>query len=390
MSYLLVFNCGSSSIKFSLIDIEQPVPSFSGTFENVGKKEGRLSTRYKELKESTAFPHQSYEKALTIITSQIEKRFPFSSIIGVGHRVVHGGNLFQKSTRIDERVCEKIASLSSFAPLHNPIHLQGIRHIQKAYPTIPQVAVFDTAFHQTMEKEAFLYPLPYSLYETFGIRRFGFHGISHHFISQRFAQLTGRPIENLNILSAHLGNGCSVTAIKGGKSIDTSMGFTPLEGLMMGTRSGSIDPGLFSPLCQMLGKNVDEITTLLNQQSGLLGISGMSHDMRELEEKMGEGNERATLAISMFTNRVAKMIGALYTTLPRVDALIFTGGIGENSPLIRQKVVDHLPYFSIDKEQKPLREGNLSPQKNPSVWVIPTNEELLIARETAAAIKKVS
>jgi len=316
-----------------------------------------------------------------------------SDINAVGHRVVHGGEEFSDSVVIDDKVMEALNACVELAPLHNPPNIVGIKACQELMPNTPMVAVFDTAFHQTIPAENYIYPLPYEYYEKYGIRRYGFHGTSHKYVSLRAAELLGKPVEELNIVTCHLGNGSSVCAIKGGKSVATSMGFTPLEGLAMGTRCGDIDPAIIPFIMQKENLSFEEVNTLLNKKSGVLGISGLSSDFRDLEEAANNGNERAELALKVFCNRVKEYIGAYSALLCNVDALVFTAGIGENSSTIREKVCEGLDCIGIklDEELNKVRgkEAIVSTDcSQVKILVIPTNEELMIARDTVKLTSK--
>ncbi|MEW6041148.1 MAG: acetate kinase, partial [Elusimicrobiota bacterium] len=324
--------------------------------------------------------------AIEIILSGIS-----DEIIASGHRVVHGGEKFKEAVIIDAEVKNEIRRCFDLAPLHNPQNLAGIIAIEELLPRAKNVAVFDTAFHQTIPEYAYLYALPFYLYKKYNIRKYGFHGISHQYVSQKAATLLSKPLEDLRLITCHLGNGCSICAIKGGKSIDTSMGFTPLEGLIMGTRCGDIDPTIVTYLISSAGLTINEINAMMTGQSGLAGISGISNDMKVLLEKLTEGNTRAKLAIDMFCYRVGKYIGAYISALGFVDAIVFTAGIGERSPLIRKKCLEGLSLYNIsvdDSLNKSTTEGIISKKNsNTKVMVIPTDEELMIAKQVSSLIK---
>ena len=311
-----------------------------------------------------------------------------NDIAGTGHRVVHGGELFPTSALVTDKVEEQIESLSELAPLHNPANLMGIRAFRKLLPNIPHVAVFDTSFHQSMPEQSYLYSLPYQYYKDYGIRKYGFHGTSHKYVSQRAAEIMNKPIEELRIISCHIGNGASIAAIDGGESIDTSMGFTPLAGVTMGTRSGNIDPALIPFIMQKTGQNAEEVLNVLNKESGLLGISGTSSDLRDLESDAEEGKERAQLALDVFASRIHKYIGSYATRMHGVDVIVFTAGVGENSSTVRAKVLEGLEFMGIywdPKKNETIRgeEGFINYPHSPvKVIVIPTNEEVMIARDT--------
>ncbi|MCL2281995.1 MAG: acetate kinase [Fibromonadales bacterium] len=360
---VLVLNCGSSSVKFAVIDTDSGVASVSGSVEEIG-----VSARLKAEKSGEVYkkgvdaPNHSH--ALAVIQNFLIEAGEDQGIAAVGHRVVHGGEKFSKSVLIDSEVLKVIEECSVLAPLHNPPNLQGIAAAQKNFPDLAQVAVFDTAFHRNMPRYAYLYGLPYPLYEEYKIRRYGFHGSSHRFVAKKTAELLGKSPEELCLIIAHLGNGCSAAAVKFGESVDTTLGLTPMEGMVMGTRSGSIDPGIVLHLNKSLGYDFDGLSKLLNKASGLLGLSGISSDMRILLEKADAGEERAKIAIEVFCYRAAKEIASLMPALPRVDFLVFTGGIGENSEPVRSKILAHLEIFKLN------------------VLIVPTNEELLIAMDT--------
>jgi acetate kinase len=300
--------------------------------------------------------------------------------------VVHGGELFNESVLITDEVIEKIEDLSDLAPLHNPANLTGIKAFRNVLPNVPAVAVFDTAFHQSMPESSFLYSLPYEYYKDFGIRKYGFHGTSHKYVSERAAEMLGRPKEQVRLISCHLGNGASIAAIEGGKSIDTSMGFTPLAGVAMGTRSGNIDPALIPFIMEKTGSTAEEVLNILNKKSGMLGVSGFSSDLRDIEQQASEGNERAELALEVFANRIHKYIGSYASRMYGVDAIVFTAGIGENSSLVREKVLQGLEFMGVywDPARNNVRGEETFinyPHSPVKVMIIPTNEEVMIARD---------
>jgi acetate kinase len=360
-------------VKFAVIDTELAKASVSGIVEEIGAK-----PLFKAKKGGEAFKKAieapSHSLALAAIQNFLKETGESSGIAAVGHRVVHGGEAFTKSVLINSDVLKAIEECSELAPLHNPPNLQGIEAAKKNFPELPQVAVFDTSFHQTLPRHAYLYGIPYELYQEQKIRRYGFHGSSHRFVAKKTAETLKKNPEELCFIIAHLGNGCSATAIKFGKSVDTTLGLTPLEGLVMGTRSGTIDPGIIFYLNKIFGYNFERLGKLLNKESGLLGLSGISSDMRVLLEEADKGNERAAIAIEVFCYRLAKEIASLVPSLPRLDALVFTGGIGENSEFIRKKAIDHLSVFKFGESQ------------GPQVLVVPTDEELLIAMDTQEVI----
>ncbi|OUL58895.1 acetate kinase [Pseudoalteromonas ulvae] len=390
--HVLVLNCGSSSLKFAILDAQSGDELITGLAECLISEDARLKYSYQGQKQTESLiANASHQQAITRLVDIIKANKLERSLIAVGHRVVHGGEHFTQSVVITEHVKQVIADTISLAPLHNPANLVGIEAAEKAFDTLPQVAVFDTAFHQTMPKHAYLYALPYELYQQHGVRRYGFHGTSHHYVAKQAATVLQQPFETLALISAHLGNGCSVTAIKNGVSVDTSMGLTPLEGVVMGTRSGDIDPGLFNFLTQQLGYSAVKIDTLLNKQSGLLGLSKLSNDCRTIEDAHLAGNAQASLALEVFCYRLAKQIAAYVVPLGTLDGLIFTGGIGENSQLIRQKVIDSLNFFGFKLNEQANSQARFgqsgvitSNQTGPQALVIPTNEEWMIARDAAA------
>ena len=390
---VLVINCGSSSIKFSVVDHETSSHAIRGSVERIGQDNAQLKYTAAHGTNSQLLGAADHERALRSIgailneTAGIQKE-----LLAVGHRVVHGGETFSASSQIDEQVLSAIENCSHLAPLHNPANVMGIRTAQRLFPKLPQVAVFDTAFHQTLPQQAYLYAIPYNLYKEHGIRRYGFHGTSHRFVTERAAALLGKPLGECAFVSVHLGNGCSACAVLGGKSVDTTMGLTPLEGLVMGTRSGDLDPGLHGHLQEQLGWTLDQITDVLNSKSGLFGLSGLSNDMRQLVEAATTGNERAGLAIEVFCYRLAKAIAALFVSLGRVGTLIFTGGIGENAPSIRATVIQQLGFlgFELDPQRNAIHgarsNGCITRDGDRIAMVVPTDEELMIARETVAVL----
>lgn len=396
---ILVINCGSSSLKFQLIDAETEKMIAKGLCERIGIEGSQLVYQPAGgAKEETVTPMPDHTKAIELVLGALtnEKTGVVKSLqeIGaVGHRIVHGGEKFAASTVITEEVIEAIKACNDLAPLHNPANLIGIDACQKLMPGTPMVGVFDTAFHQTMPKEAYLYGLPYEYYEKYQVRRYGFHGTSHSYVSKRAAELLGRKYEDMKIIVCHLGNGASISAVANGKCVDTSMGLTPLEGLIMGTRSGDIDPAIIEYIAHKENKNIDEVMTILNKKSGVLGLSGnLSSDFRDLEKAYNAGEERGLRTIRTFAYRVAKYIGAYTAVMNGVDAICFTAGVGENSPLVRNLACERLGYLGIalDKDQNEKRGEELvisTPDSKVKVMVIPTNEELAIARETFALVK---
>ncbi len=388
---ILVINCGSSSIKFALV-AAQPGPFIlSGLAERLGSDAAVLHWQHDGQQHSEALHGGDHRAALAALLPKAQAASA-GGLLGIGHRVVHGGEHFTQACRLDAEVIASIRAISPLAPLHNPASLQGIEAALAVYPQLPQVAVFDTAFHQTLPEHAYRYALPESLYRDHGVRRYGFHGTSHRYVSHHAAQLTGLAVEDSSWLVAHLGNGCSTCAVVNGQSRDTSMGLTPLEGLVMGTRSGDVDPNLHGHLARTLGWNLTRIDAMLNQESGLLGLSGLSNDMRTLEHARADGHAGATLAIEVFCYRLAKSLAAMACALPQLDGLVFTGGIGEHSPLVRATTVAHLKLLGLALDEptnQRTRGGASGPihrQGSPRVLVIPTNEERQIALDTLALL----
>ena len=399
---ILVLNCGSSSVKYKLFNMEEKRVMAQGGVEKIGLKGSflklTLESGQKVILEGEILEHQpAIEYILGVLTS---KKYgcikSLSEIDAVGHRVVHGGEKFNASVLITDDVLHKIEECIEIAPLHNPPNLRGINAIIELIPGVPQVAVFDTAFHQTMPDYAYMYGIPYSLYEKYAIRRYGFHGTSHRYVSKRVCEILNVPYESQRIITCHIGNGGSVTAVKDGKSMDTTMGFTPVEGLLMGTRSGDIDAGIISFLMdkEMIGS--DGISTLLNKHSGLSGISGVSSDMRELVAAMEKGNKRAELAFRMYNYRIKKYIGAYIAAMEGVDIVVFTGGVGENNKKVRSEVCKGLQFMGIELDEN-INEKTLSeetvisaPASKTKIVVVPTDEEYMIASDTMEILKSMS
>jgi acetate kinase len=388
---ILVVNCGSSSIKFALVNEDHEQFSLSGIVERLGGADAQMHWQQDGKQQSLMLPQADHSVALAHVFPLVQAAAD-GQLHGIGHRVVHGGEHFTAACRLDHAAIAGIHAIAPLAPLHNPANLQGIEAAITLFPSLPQVAVFDTAFHQTLPEHAYRYALPTPLYSEHGVRRYGFHGTSHRFVSQRAAAMTGLPANASSWLVAHLGNGCSTCAIVNGQSRDTSMGLTPLEGVVMGTRSGDVDPNLHSHLARTLGWSLEQIETMLNKDSGLLGLSGLSNDMRTLEQAREQGHAGATLAIEVFCYRLAKSLAAMSCALPHLDGLIFTGGIGENSPLVRSKTIAHLKLFNLAlDEQANTRTvrgvaGPIQAQGYPRVLVVPTNEERQIALDTLALL----
>ena len=388
--YVLVFNSGSSSFKFSLFSPQSEAPLLSGIAEKLGTDTAEILLKTQGEKHRQLLPNAAHEQAILFLVEQLENRgYPFSDVAVVGHRVVHGGEKFAESVVIDTHVIEDIRACSQLAPLHNPANLLGIEIIAKQFPRLTQVAVFDTAFHQSLPEKAYLYPIPLKLYQDLGIRRYGFHGTSHRYVSQVAIKQLGLPDDN-QLLIAHLGNGCSATAVSQGKSVDTTMGLTPLEGLMMGTRSGDIDPSLHQYLQTRMQWPLEKITQVLNKESGLLGLSELSNDMRTLVEAADNHNGKAQLAIDVFCFRLARQLAGLAASLSRIDALVFTGGIGENSAPIRSQVLQNLKIlgFECDHQRNSQHgkhsDGLITRDASTRALVINTNEEYMIALDALA------
>ncbi|MBM7620590.1 acetate kinase [Bacillus tianshenii] len=389
MSKIIAINAGSSSLKFQLFEMPSENVITKGLVERIGLNDAvfTISVNGEKVTEITDIPEHGV--AVKILLSKLIDLGiiqSFDEITGIGHRVVHGGEKFNDSVLITEEVLGQLEQLSELAPLHNPANIVGIKAFKEILPNVPAVAVFDTAFHQTMPEKSFLYSLPYEYYEDYGVRKYGFHGTSHKYVSERAAELLGRPVEQLRLISCHLGNGASIAAIEGGKSIDTSMGFTPLAGVAMGTRSGNIDPALIPYIMEKTGKTADEVLDVLNKRSGILGVSGFSSDLRDIESSAQEGNERAELALEVFASRIHKYIGSYAARMYGVDAIIFTAGIGENSDVIRARVLQGLEFMGVywDPALNKVRgkEAFINYPHSPvKVMVIPTNEEVMIARD---------
>jgi propionate kinase len=380
---VLTINCGSSSVKFSVLDSETCDVLLAGICEGINSENACITVNEGE---PVKLPHANYEEALNAISAELEKRHLADCVAFIGHRIAHGGAIFNESALITDEVIEQIRQVSPLAPLHNYANLSGVESARARFPRVPQVAVFDTSFHQTLKPEAYLYGLPYRYFEEYGVRRYGFHGTSHRYVAQRACDLLGLPEAQSGLVIAHLGNGASVCAVQDGRSVDTSMGMTPLEGLIMGTRCGDIDFGAMAWLARQTGQSMDDLEQVVNKESGLLGISGISSDLRTLEKAWHNGDTRAQLAINTFVHRIARTIGGHAASLLRLDGVIFTGGIGENSQLIRQLVIERLRVFGIyldeAKNSQPNRTGERiisDPRSAIACAVIPTNEEKMIA-----------
>ncbi|MBR5934650.1 MAG: acetate kinase [Bacteroidaceae bacterium] len=397
---ILVLNCGSSSIKYKLFDMDKNDVIAQGGIEKIGMKgsflkltdaNGEKVIIEKEIPEHTCGVKFIFE---VLTTGKYAVLKSLSELNAVGHRMVHGGEKFNKSVLLTPEVLEAFAACNDLAPLHNPANLKGVNAVSELLPNIPQVGVFDTAFHQTMPDYAYLYAIPYELYQKYGVRRYGFHGTSHRFVSGEIFKYLNMPVEGSKVITCHIGNGGSITAVKDGKSVDTTMGLTPLEGIMMGTRSGDIDGGAVTFLMEKEGLDSTGMSNLLNKKSGLLGISGVSSDMREVTASMEAGNERAALAKKMYAYRIKKYIGAFAAAMGGVDVIIFTGGVGENRHEVREAVCENMEFLGIklDKEQNAKimfgKDGIIStPDSKVKVVVLPTDEELMIANDTKALVK---
>ena len=395
---IFVINCGSSSIKYQLFDMADESVLAKGLLERLGTEEVCLQHEGKGRKVKPTCSAKDHKTGLElIIKCLVDSEYgvigSIDEIDAVGHRVVHGGEEFSGSVLIDEQVAGAIERCAQLAPLHNPPNLAGIAAAQASLSSAAQVAVFDTAFHSTLEKRAFVYALPYEWYKSYGIRRYGFHGTSHQYVAQRAAEILDKELGQLNLITAHMGNGCSITAIRKGKSTDTSMGLTPVEGLVMGTRGGDMDPAIIFHLEANTDMSLADIGRAMQKDSGLLGISGLSNDMRDIIEAYQQGNEQAKLAFEIFVYRLKKYIGSYMAALGHVDGLVFTGGIGENSTLVRQKALENMEAFGLELDtavnEKTVKgkQGLISTADGKvKILVIPTNEELLIARQTLAMV----
>ena len=395
---VLVINCGSSSLKFQLIDSEKEHVLAKGLCERIGIDKSSItyqSDKCEKMTKEVDMP--THNEAINAVISALTDEKTgvindMSEVKAVGHRVVHGGEYFSSSAIVDEDVLEKIEKCNYLAPLHNPANVIGIKACMKIMKDTPNVVVFDTAFHQTMPEEAYLYGIPREYYEKHKIRRYGFHGTSHSYVSKRVAQIINKPVEELKTIVCHLGNGASICAVDGGKSVDTSMGLTPLAGVMMGTRSGDIDPGILEVLAKMENKDVSEITNILNKKSGVSGLSQVSSDFRDITKAIEEGNTVAKSALDAYIRTVVRFVGAYVAVMNGVDTIVFTAGVGENNSAVRAGVVKHLKYLGVesDEEANKIRgEEKLisTADSKVKVYVVPTNEELAIARETVELVK---
>ncbi|WP_302590226.1 acetate kinase [uncultured Muribaculum sp.] len=395
---ILVLNCGSSSVKYKLIDVDTKATLAEGGIEKIGLPDSFIKFKLADgSKKVVNDPIPDHRKAINdILNLLVSPEYgcikSLKEIDAVGHRVVHGGEKFNSSVRIDNEVIEKIKECYAVAPLHNPANMIGIEAITELIPDVPQVGVFDTAFHQTMPAEAYMYALPYELYEKYAIRRYGFHGTSHRYVSRRACEFLNLDPKTQKVITCHIGNGGSITAVLNGKSVDTSMGLTPVEGLMMGTRVGDVDPGALTFIEDKEQLDSNQLSNLLNKKCGLLGVSGVSSDMRDIDAAISAGNERARLALDMYIYRIIKYVGAYVAALNGVDVIAFTGGVGENQVQLRKRVCDHLSYLGlkIDDNVNSASRGEekliSTPDSKVKVVVIPTDEELMIAKDTEAIV----
>lgn len=395
---ILVVNAGSSSLKYQLLDMSNDKLLAKGNCEKIGLSDPIISYKHdgkEEIFEGAKNHEEAIKKVLNIlIDKNIGVIKSFDEIGAIGHRVVMGGWIFKESTLIDDEVIDQIDKLAEMAPLHNPAHVLCMRACKKVMPNIPQVAIFDTSFHSTMPEKAYMYAIKYEDYEKFHVRRYGAHGTSHRFVTQELAKVLGKDVSEVNAITCHLGNGSSITAIKNGQSVDTSMGLTPLQGVVMGTRSGDIDPTVVQFLCSHKNQSVDQVLNYLNKECGLLGVSGISSDHREVSQSAEKGNKRAQLALDLLAYSVKKYIGMYMAILNGAEAIVFTGGIGENSFEAREQILEDMEYLGIvidKKKNANFKRGQIelisSPESKVKVYVIPTNEELMMARDTLRIVK---
>ena len=392
MSKVISVNSGSSSLKFQLFDMPSEEVLTSGQAERIGQDMGAFTIKFNGEKETVELPIPDHKVAVDLLLSKLTEKGivqDLDEIKGAGHRIVQGGAYFCESVVVDEDVVSKVDELCELAPLHNPAHLVCYRAFKEALPNIGHVFVFDTAFHQTMTPESYLFPVPYDWYTQYKIRRYGAHGTSHWYVNRRVAEIMEKPVDSLNMITCHLGNGASISAIHNGKVVNTSMGLTPLGGIMMGTRSGDIDPTVVFYMMKKLECTPDEMDTFLNKRSGMLGVSGISSDARDIQAAVEENNERALLTVDLYTNRVVNVVGGYYMQLGHVDAMVFTAGLGENDADTRERILKHLEEgmgLSIDYELNKTIHGKecliSKPDSKIAVYIIPTNEELVIARDT--------
>lgn len=395
---ILVINCGSSSLKYQLIDMSNETALAQGLVERIGIEGSILTQKVNGQKYIIEEPMKDHKDAIRLVLGALVDKehgviSDMSEISSVGHRVVHGGEKYANSVLINDEVMKSLEDCIKLAPLHNPPNIIGINACKALMPNTPMVAVFDTAFHQTIPEYAYLYALPYELYKNYGIRKYGFHGTSHRYVSNVAAEMMGKNIEDLKIVTCHLGNGASICAVDGGKSVETSMGFTPLEGVAMGTRSGNVDPAIITFLMKELNLGIDEINDLLNKKSGVYGISGVSSDFRDIEEAAESGNHRAELALEVFHYKVKRFIASYAAAMGGVDCLVFTAGLGENSALSRSEICKNLEFLGIKIDEKKNNEGRgfakeiSTSDSSVKVYVIPTDEELMIARDTKEIVE---
>ena len=394
---ILVLNCGSSSLKYQLLDMSTERVIAKGNFERIGEKESFLTHKMNGEKYVYNEVAMNHEEALNLIMKELQNPDHraienLSEINAIGHRVVAGGEIFDKSVIIDEKTLKGIEACSKLAPLHNPAAILGIKACQKAMPGVPMVAAFDTAFHQTMPKKNYLYPIPYEYYEKYGIRKYGAHGTSHKYVTQRVEKLMNKDIKALKIVTCHLGQGASLCAVQGGKSVDTSMGLTPLGGITMVTRSGDLDPSVVTAIMKKENLTADEVESILNKKSGLTAVSKLVPDFREIENASNEGNEDAIIAINKFVSIIAQYIARYAAVMEGIDAVVFTGGIGENQFRIRSKICKKLKFMGLDLDEEKNNEfrseGKISKEDSKvEIWVVPTDEELMIAQDTLDLIK---
>ena len=394
---ILVINCGSSSLKYQLIDMDGEKLIAKGTYERIGEA-SFLTHKINGQKYVLQHPAKTHKEALDFAIQQLlNKDYPAISSLdeigAIGHRTVHGGEYFKESVIIDDEVIKRIEECSSLAPVHNPCSLIGIRACQELMPGKPMVAVFDTAFHQTIPEERYIYPIPYKYYEKYKIRKYGFHGTSHYYVSHRIAEVLGKPIEDLKIVNCHLGQGASICAIQGGKSVETSMGLTPISGIPMCSRSGDLDPSIVTFLMKNENMTADDIDNMLNKDSGIWGICGVSKDVRDIEAAIDEGNEKAKLALEHYKYKIAEFIAKYAVAMQGIDVITFTAGVGENQVRVRKEICEYLKFMGVkidDERNKVKSEEALISTDDSSipVWVIPTNEELVIARDTLRLVTK--
>ena len=395
MAKIMAVNAGSSSIKFQLLEMPAEQVIASGVMERIGLPTGIFTLKYDGKKEETNPVLPTHAEGVELLLhTLLEKGIvaDLAEIAGVGHRVVQGGEFFKDSSLVDEAVVEKIAELADLAPLHNPAHIIGIKAFQKALPSVPQVVVFDTVFHQTMPEEAYMYATPYEWYEKYGIRKYGAHGTSHKYVSERCAELMGKPLEDTKIIVCHLGNGASISAVDGGKCKDTSMGLTPLEGIPMGTRTGNIDPTVVSYICAKEGKTAAEVVNELNKKSGYLGISGRSNDARDVTNGMNEGDHRCKLTFDVQAKRIVDYVASYYVYLGGCDAICFTAGMGENLKHLRLNVAKRLGALGVEIDEQlndTFSDERIisTPNSKIKLYIVPTNEEVMIARDTVRIAK---